>query len=490
MSEDRDRGRFDAIDDADRLRRPAVVQRLTFDELALPGPAFRDTRHLVPIESVRAGDEQVFAARGQRGSGEPVIDLDPLADHPSVRSVVASTTVRARRPLPQVDELLLFGQTVVPDSETLRNLPGLEQLWAGWAPGGPFDVAALPDGLRALGVCRHNLPAGSEAAPRFAELTRFAGLRHLALNHCWPGDSVAPLAGLPALVRFRADAPSGWSALRACPALEDVSAIGPRMANLRALRTWTRLRTLTLTGASVRALAGMEAFAALERLRLVMLTVTDLAPLTGLPRLADVELVGLQRVPDLAPLGTLPSLRRLVVARAGGEYRDIVHVDSLRPLAAAQALEEVVLTGTVVDDGDLAPLAELPALRRVVAFGEVSDAVAALRRARPDIDVTWHGAGAPPGERVGAVLLRPPLDGMPRWWIREDLTALFGVSTNAAAEARLRAALASEDRALLARLSFDTEADAVHVDGEREDDLRAVARAIGRLVRPGADETR
>ena len=413
MSEDRDRGRFDAIDDADRLRRPAVVQRLTFDELALPGPAFRDTRHLVPIESVRAGDEQVFAARGQRGSGEPVIDLDPLADHPSVRSVVASTTVRARRPLPQVDELLLFGQTVVPDSETLRNLPGLEQLWAGWAPGGPFDVAALPDGLRALGVCRHNLPAGSEAAPRFAELTRFAGLRHLALNHCWPGDSVAPLAGLPALVRLRADAPSGWSALRACPALEDVSAIGPRMANLRALRTWTRLRTLTLTGASVRALAGMEAFAALERLRLVMLTVTDLAP-----------------------------------------------------------------------------LAELPALRRVVAFGEVSDAVAALRRARPDIDVTWHGAGAPPGERVGAVLLRPPLDGMPRWWIREDLTALFGVSTNAAAEARLRAALASEDRALLARLSFDTEADAVHVDGEREDDLRAVARAIGRLVRPGADETR
>src|SRR5437764_10559299 len=312
-----------------------------------------------------------------------------------------------------VDELLLLGQTVVPDSETLRSLPGLERLWAGWAPGGPFDVAALPEGVRALGVCRHNLPAASEAAPRFAELTRFAGLHHLALNHCWPGDSVAPLAGLPALVRLRADAPSGWSALRACPALEDVSAIGPRMANLRAMRTWTRLRTLTLTGGGVRPLAGMEAFAALERLRLVMLTVTDLAP-----------------------------------------------------------------------------LAELPALRRVVAFGEVSDAVAALRRARPDIDVTWHGDGAPPGERVGAEFLRPPLDGMPRWWIREDLTALFGVSTNAAAEARLRAALASEDRALLARLSFDTEADAVHVDGEREDDLRAVARAIGRLARAGADAAR
>jgi len=92
-----------------------------------------------------------------------------------------------------------------------------------------------------------------------------------------------------------------------------------------------------------------------------------------------------------------------------------VHVDSLRPLAAAQALEEVVLTGTVVDDGDLAPLSELLALRRVVAFGDVSDAVAAFRRARPDVEVTWHGGGTPPGERLGAVFLRPPRHGMPRW---------------------------------------------------------------------------
>src|SRR5206468_11587355 len=105
---------------------------------------------------------------------------------------------------------LLAGRTVVPGWGTVRSRPGVERLWAGWAPGGPFDVAALPEGVRALGVCRHNLPAASEAAPRFAELTRFAGLHHLALNHCWPGDSVAPLAGLPALVRLRADAPSAW----------------------------------------------------------------------------------------------------------------------------------------------------------------------------------------------------------------------------------------------------------------------------------------
>src|SRR5438094_8132289 len=211
------------------------------------------------------------------------------------------------------------------------------------------------------------------------------------------------------------------------------------------------------------------------------------------PRRRTVRLVGAPRLPR--PGG------RVRDRAADGQPAGNAHVDTpahahphgggVRPLAGMEAfaalerLRLVMLTVT-----DLAPLAELPALRRVVAFGEVSDAVAALRRARPDIDVTWHGDGAPPGERVGAEFLRPPLDGMPRWWIREDLTALFGVSTNAAAEARLRAALASEDRALLARLSFDTEADAVHVDGEREDDLRAVARAIGRLARAGADAAR
>jgi hypothetical protein len=68
--------RHDKLDDAERRQRPTTVRPLTFDDLATPGPTFRNTRHLVPIESVQPGDDRSFAAPGAR-FGEPVIDLDP-----------------------------------------------------------------------------------------------------------------------------------------------------------------------------------------------------------------------------------------------------------------------------------------------------------------------------------------------------------------------------------------------------------------------------
>ncbi|HEY4592062.1 MAG TPA: hypothetical protein VIJ61_06615, partial [Thermoanaerobaculia bacterium] len=176
-------------------------------------------------------------------------------------------------------------------------------------------------------------------------------------------------------------------------------------------------------------------------------------------------------------------LRRLSIERAGIEERDIIHIDSLRPLAGARALAEIRLRAAVVDDGDLAPLADLPALRRVEVFGDLGNAVAALRRARPDVEVIWReGSKASPGVQAGPVFLHPADEKIPVWWLREDLTGLLRAPTNAGAEERLRTALASEDAPLLARLRFDTEADAVTVEAASEADLRAVARAIERLA--------
>jgi len=61
---EREAPRYDKLDDAERRQRPTSVRPLTFDDVATPGPTFRNTRHLVPIETVQHGDEQVFAARG------------------------------------------------------------------------------------------------------------------------------------------------------------------------------------------------------------------------------------------------------------------------------------------------------------------------------------------------------------------------------------------------------------------------------------------
>jgi hypothetical protein len=472
-----------SLDAEQRRRRPEQIQPLTFENLTRPGPRFRETSGLVPLEVVQAGDTQVFAARGNKLS-EPILDLDGLASVPSVESVVASTEIRARRPLPAIKELLLFGMTLVPDGETLGHLPNLERLWVPWAPiNRRLEVARLPRGLRQLGVCRHVLAEPAAGRPRFSELLHCAGLEYLALIHCWPKDSVAPLGALTAIRTFRCDAPQGWSALRTCTRLEDVEAIRPRIANLRSLSSWTALRSLLLMNPGVRALDGIGSFTRLRRLHLKLLTVDGLEPLRGLDTLEALQISGLQRVRDLGPLADLRALRHLAVGRVGGEYRDIMHVASLRPLERLANLEELTLDGTIVDDGDLSPLVSLPRLARVRLFGDLEAGVEALRRARPDLEITWKAPQAPPGRKVGRIYLREPGAGLPHWWIREDLTDLLGVSTNAAAESRLRKAL-SANRALLARLTFDTEADAVTVMAPAEADLIEVAAAIDRLAVP------
>ena len=67
--------------------------------------------------------------------------------------------------------------------------------------------------------------------------------------------------------------------------------------------------------------------------------------------------------------------------------------------------------------------------------------------------------------------------------IREDLTELLRVPTNADAEKRIQAVLAAEAPEVLGRLTFDTEGDAVYVSAEREEDARLVAHIITRLAK-------
>ena len=469
--------RYGALTDAQRQERPTVIRPSMFPGDATPADS-RDARFLVPIESVRSGDQQVLAARGPRPA-DRVIDLDALVDYPTVTSVVATTSVRARRPLPHMSELLLFGEAVMPDAETLGNLPALERAWLTLARG-TLETDVLPRNLRALGVGRHHLP--SSGGDPLAALSRFSELRRLKLWGCLPKDSVEAIAPLVHLVELRADAPLGWARLRTCTALENVSAIRPRMANLRPLRAWTNLRRLTITGSGLKSLAGIEAFTALEQLRLVMVAIDDLSPVQHLPHLAEVDLTGVDRVRTLDAFGSLPALRSLSVQRAGADYEDIVHVATLQPLKSVRTLEELVLQGAFVDDGSLAVLADLPALRHVVVCGDLGDAVSSLRHARPDVDVTWDpGPRMPPGERVGTVLVRPPVDQSLNWWIREDLTARFGVRTNAGAERRLRRVIQGTDPELLRRLNFDTEADAVSITAS-EADIRATAEVITRIA--------
>jgi hypothetical protein len=428
---------------------------------------------MVPIEAAGRGDTQVLVARFPGRRGEPVVAIDGLGQAPEIDSLIVSTEIQLSQPLPSVRELLLPSLTQVPAAGTLANLPGLRTLHAPLAmTTRKLAVQALAPGLAELAVSRGCLAD-------VGGVGGLSGLRSLELD-LYPGDSVAPVGRLTGLIRLSVGGPrvTGWRALAACELLEEALLNGLTGANLRPFAGWNRLRRLTITRRGLRSLAGVGVLAALEELDLRLMSVEDLAPLAALPRLRSLRLIGLKAAQDLSPLAGLRTLQRLEVSRAGIEVADVVHIDSVRPLAGLDRLEEVVLSGTVVDDGDLAPFAALPGLRRLVLYGAGGPVVDELR-SRPGLElIVVPGPSAPAAVAHGLPIRSAPDE---TWCLRADLTERLGVDTNYDAEEVVREAVMGRDRELARRLSFDTEAGAVEISAADQADLHAVAAIIDSL---------
>ena len=126
----------------------------------------------------------------------------------------------------------------------------------------------------------------------------------------------------------------------------------------------------------------------------------------------------MRAISDIAALGTLPTLRHLTIDAVGVGRRDEIQLRTLRPLAHAAALESVEMPNVTIADASVAALIGLQQLRRVKLYG--------------------------------------------------DFTDLVGTRTNADAERRVITRIRTERPDMLARLDFDTEADAVTVRGSKE----------------------
>ena len=76
-----------------------------------------------------------------------------------------------------------------------------------------------------------------------------------------------------------------------------------------------------------------------------------------------------------------------------------------------------------------------------------------------------------------------PVDaGAAQAWMFDDLAELLGTSTNYAAEKKIRSAVKKLDAKLASRLEWDTEAGAVGIYAEHEQDMRKVAEIVNELV--------
>jgi hypothetical protein len=432
---------------------------------------------------VQTGDVQVFAAREDGKYNAPIISLDALAAFPTVRSVVTSTCIEARVPLQNLAELLFVGSGLMPDALTIEHLIGLEALYAAGAYSNVrIALDRLPcDLMRQLSIPRW-------AVQDIDAVRKLTHLQELA-TQLYPADSIEPISALHNLTYLRVSSGKAWASLRECVNLEEAHLIDVGIANLRRSGTWKRLRRLVLTGARLKSLAGIEQFENLEDLTLIMVGCKDLEPLGGLTRLTDLTLRHVAASRNLNALSGLSELARLTMDQSVGSNRDIVTVETLRPLAGLENLLELVLLGTNVVDGDLSPLIGLPKLRRVVLGWHLEADVDKLRIARPDIEIDRH---LPPAKqagvvkRVGQITIHGPMGESRQWSIYEELTDGLGVKTNHAAEQALRRTLKKIAPDLLRRVEFDTEGDGVAVLADTKRDIRAVAKILGGMLKPSS----
>jgi hypothetical protein len=463
---------------AARLERPTTPFRYVFEHFLEPAFLVRSTSPVIPIEAVRGGDSQVVAARELGAVPYPglTIDLDPLADVSSVESVVAAARVRASRPLPHIRELLLIASPPFPDAATLRNLTGLESLYAIHGVG-KLDLDALPaPQMRKFAFDRWE-------STNIQALERMTGLEQLSAKLF--RDPLDPVGRMANLKYLRIWGPAkGWAKLAGCTLLEEAHLIDVDIANLQRWKPWTRLRVLTISGRGVKSLSGLENLRNVETLTLLNTRTGELTPLRELPRLASLTL----RMPaaglDLESIAHIPTLRSLVIDDSSNSEADIFRIPTLKPIEKAAVLEDILLRCTV-EDGDLTPLARLPQLRKVKLASYIGADVEAVRAARPNIEIDY----TPPDpkraqlkERVGRITIQRPGEGLMEWSIFESLAELLNVSTNYAAESLIKREVKKRNPELTKRLHWDTEGGAVGISADAEADIRSVAEIINQIA--------
>lgn len=218
----------------------------------------------------------------------------------------------------------------------------------GW-PGGPLEfLRGFPD-LRSLALMRWD----------HRDITVLASLKRLEWINLECQFGAFDFGALPnlrnATVRWR---PGAGSLLRQ-PGLEQLLVQGYPHDDLRPLAGLQRLRHLGLSSRKLASLDGLADLGALRGLDLYNCpALADFSALGSAPALEVLEFNACRGVRSLEPMASLASLKRLKLEQSG-------RVASVRPLQGLKKLEELYLIGITVEDGDLAPLMSLPSLRRV-----------------------------------------------------------------------------------------------------------------------------
>jgi Leucine-rich repeat (LRR) protein len=218
----------------------------------------------------------------------------------------------------------------------------------GW-PGGSLEFLRGFRDLRSLALMRWD----------HRDISALASLKRLECINLECQFGAFDFDALPnlrdATVRWR----PGAASLLVQPGLEKLLVDGYPHEDLRPLAGLQRLRHLDLTSRKLASLEGLADLGSLRSLHLYNCpALADFSALGSAPALEVLEFNACRGVCSLEPMAALESLKRLKLEQSG-------RVGSVRPLQGLKHLEELYLIGITVEDGDLSPLLSLPSLRRV-----------------------------------------------------------------------------------------------------------------------------
>jgi hypothetical protein len=404
-----------------------------------------------------------------------VAHLDRLQELPSVRSVLVDAgTATLTRDLPQVEELMFLSSGKF-DTSLLARLPNLRTLvlHGFHGPSLPEQLAEHSPRLRHLLVER---PIRETLAP-------LARLEEIETARLFWASTLEPLKDCVNIRWLDSGAERGWSKLTALTWLTHVKMSSSSMRDLRIVKHWPHLRSLTCTSNKLASIAGVETLEHLTILGIRTLQRISLEPLSGLSSLEKLGVscpVGGEW--DLSPLHGLVSLKRLALD-LGKEDAPPASVANLGFLPDTVTLEELSLRFMTVVDPDLSRLFRYPRLRSCVLYQPDADQFGALEKRFPSADLRYTRRL----ETANAVYESDHFTirraGTTHYFISRDMHGLLGVDNNYDAADEIARIL--ELNAAAAEVEIEAESQAVTIRSTDLNNLRRAAEALAAHVASG-----
>jgi hypothetical protein len=255
------------------------------------------------------------------------------------------------------------------------------------------------------------------------------------------------------------------------PGLEQLRLANVSLKTLSGVSKLERLTTIDIW--ETKSFAGLNLCPRLQTLHSVSAVCPPLSTLSQIGTLRNLSLQARTPPSDLEEISNFVDLEELTLNF--GDIHGLADVRSLAFLRPLRKLRTLELHRIRLADRDVGPIEELHQLRVVKISGDFGPGANRLIRSERGRDITIAEVAPGPKTGVGPVTPRLVAD---KWTVFQDLSELVGGKNNHDAERAIRRRLKTDAPDLVARIEFDSEADAFGARAKSREDIYRLAAII------------